>query len=77
MRHQGALIVTTALERFGSGDSKNAVVTKETCGVLRSVTMGDDRRKDFSGIYVPMRSCARGVVLFSSPIICRTLLIDT
>lgn len=50
MRRKGALILVASLRRYGAGESKDAVVTKEACAALRSVTLGDDRRKDFSGI---------------------------
>lgn len=49
MRCKGAIVLMTALKRYGSGQSRDATVTKEACGALRSVTLGDDRRKDFSG----------------------------
>lgn len=64
MQHQGATILKTALQRFGNGDSKNSAVTKEACGALRSVTMGDDGRKDFSGTYESVRALvSNGAVL--------------
>lgn len=50
MRHSGAVVLLQALRRYGSGKCKDASVTKEACGALRSVTLGDDQRKDFSGI---------------------------
>ena len=53
MRRKGAVVLKAALERYGSGEGgeedRNAAVTREACGALRSVTLGDDRRKDFSG----------------------------
>lgn len=48
MRRKGAQVLVAALGRFGTGDSKDAAVTKEACYAVRAVTMGDDRRKDFS-----------------------------
>ncbi|CAM9628563.1 unnamed protein product, partial [Hapterophycus canaliculatus] len=59
MRRKGAAVLVASLRRYGgagdsngnSDNSKNAAVTKEACAALRSVTMGDDRRKDFSGTY--------------------------
>ena len=53
MRRKGAVVLKAALERYGSGEweesDTDAAVTREACGALRSVTLGDDRRKDFSG----------------------------
>lgn len=49
MRRNGASILLRALGRYGSGDGKNAAALREACGALRSVTLGDDRRQDFSG----------------------------
>lgn len=53
MRRSGAVVLEAALERYGSGEGgdedRDAAVTREACGALRSVTLGDDRRKDFSG----------------------------
>ncbi|CAM9630029.1 unnamed protein product [Laminaria digitata] len=55
MRRKGAVVLKAALERYGSGEGgeehRDAAVTREACGALRSVTLGDDRRKDFSGTY--------------------------
>lgn len=50
MRHRGAAVLLQALGRYGSGECKDESVTREACGALRSATLGDDRRKDFSGI---------------------------
>lgn len=50
MRRKGALVLVASLRRYGAGEGKDAVVTKEACAALRSVTLGDDRRKDFSGV---------------------------
>lgn len=48
MRRKGALVLVGSLRRYGIGDGRDAGVTKEACYALRSVTLGDDRRKDFS-----------------------------
>lgn len=50
MRHKGAAVLLQALRRYGSREHTDASVTREACGALRSVTLGDDRRKDFSGV---------------------------
>lgn len=52
MRYNGAEVLATAFERYGFGECSDATVTKEACGALRSVTLADDRRKDFSGTFV-------------------------
>ena len=57
MRRKGAVVLKAALERYGVGEEGkegdiNAAVTREACAVVRSVTLGDDRRKDFSGAKV-------------------------
>jgi len=49
MRRNGASILLRALGRYGSGDGRNAAALREACGALRAVTIGDDRRQDFSG----------------------------
>eukprot|EP00752_Nemacystus_decipiens_P018714 g16778.t1 len=51
MRRKGAQVLVAGLALYGSGDSKDGAVTKEACFALRSVSMGDDRRKDFSCAY--------------------------
>eukprot|EP00904_Undaria_pinnatifida_P005168 jgi/Undpi1/1781/HiC_scaffold_12.g05168.m1 len=56
MRRKGAVVLKAALERYGVGEEGqegdiSAAVTREACAVVRSVTLGDDRRKDFSGTY--------------------------
>lgn len=48
MRRKGAQLLVACLGLYGAGDAKDGAVTKEACYALRSVTMGDDRRKDFS-----------------------------
>ncbi|CAN0352096.1 unnamed protein product [Ascophyllum nodosum] len=51
MRHNGKAILVSALEIYGSGNEKDAAALREACGALRSVTLGDDMRQDFSGTY--------------------------
>lgn len=58
MRRKGAQLLVATLELYGTGDAKDGTVTKEACYALRSVTMGDDRRKDFScKLLVPSLPC--------------------
>lgn len=65
MRRKGALVLAASLMRYGAGESKDAVVTKETCAALRSVTLGDDRRKDFSGVRWVRRTATKSVSGFN------------
>lgn len=51
MRRKGADVLVETLRRYGSGEGRDATVTREACSALRSVTLGDDRRKDFSGMF--------------------------
>ncbi|CAN0361878.1 unnamed protein product, partial [Ectocarpus sp. 6 AP-2014] len=51
MRRKGADVLVETLRRYGAGEGRDATVTREACAALRSVTLGDDRRKDFSGTY--------------------------
>ncbi|CAM9719548.1 unnamed protein product [Ectocarpus fasciculatus] len=51
MRRKGANVLVETLRRYGAGEGRDATVTREACAALRSVTLGDDRRKDFSGTY--------------------------
>ena len=73
MRRKGALVLAASLGLYGTGDSKDGAATKEACYALRSVTMGDDRRKDFScklPYTCTRRSparCVPGVESFLSP----------
>ena len=48
MRRKGAQVIVTTLGLYGTGDRKDGGVVRESCYALRSVTMGDDRRRDFS-----------------------------
>ena len=50
MRHNGKAILVSALEIYGSENEKDAAALREACGALRSVTLGDDMRQDFSGL---------------------------
>lgn len=49
MRRRGADVLVETLRRYGAGEGRDATITREACTALRSVTLGDDRRKDFSG----------------------------
>eukprot|EP00903_Cladosiphon_okamuranus_P005933 g5863.t1 len=51
MRRKGAQLLLASLRLYGTGDAKDGTVTKEACYALRSLTMGDDRRKEFSCAY--------------------------
>ncbi|CAM9428830.1 unnamed protein product [Ectocarpus sp. 12 AP-2014] len=51
MRRKGADILVETLRRYGAGEGRDATVTREACAALRSLTLADDRRKDFSGTY--------------------------
>lgn len=64
MRRKGALVLVASLRRYGIGEGKNAVVTKEACAALRSVTLGDDRRKDFSGLRRVRRAATKSISAF-------------
>lgn len=68
MRRQGGEILVATLRRHGSGECKDGAVIKEAAGAIRSVTLGDDCRKDFSGIgdIRPISLCSITNLIFVS-----------
>ncbi len=70
MRRKGALVLVSSLRRYGGvggagGSRRDAGVTKEACAALRAVTLGDDRRKEFSGTDLPL--CLWAILCYAVP----------